>query len=163
MKTSVSLLLSCVFFASESAAEPSDRFGLLYLKEVPADGYTLTLDRVKLHEGKLSVGLFKFKWGGSEPVKIWGMGFDEDGTFIVLFENTSLFDGQQWTATNFGHCGTGSKLYEFQPGTEYTFRIAIWQFNGAKGEKGLVSIGGDTVSLISTPFSIATLENAIAN
>lgn len=163
MKTSVSILLSCVFFVSGSAAEPGDRFGLLYLKDVPADGYTLTLDRVELHEGELSKGLFKFKWSGSEPVKIWGMGFDDEGTFNVLFENTSLFDGQQWTATNFGHCGTGSKLYGFQPSKEYTFRIAIWQFNGAEGEKGLVSIGGDIASLISKPFPIATLENAIAD
>ena len=152
-----------MIFTAAFGSEPSEKFGMKALLEIPAEKYTLTLDGVELHEGKLSRGLFKFRWTGTEPVKIWGSAFDDDGTFNVLFENTSLFDGDQWTATNFGHCGTGSKLYEFQPNQEYTFRIVIRQFDDVEGEKGVVGIGGDTFSFVSDPFMIATLENAIAN
>lgn len=163
MKTSISILLSSLLLVTASAVEPEENYGLKYLKKLQVDGYTLTLDRVELHQGELNNGLFKFRWNGSKPVKIWGIRFDAEGAFRVIYENTALFDGERWTATNFGHCGTGAKLFVFEPGKEYTFRIPVWQFRSAEGEKGLVCIGGDTVSLISEPFLITTLKQAIAN
>ena len=164
MKISIHALLFTLFSILVSAAEPKIDYGFTIEPEkIQSGGYVLGLKSVELHQGELSKGIFYFRWEGNEPIDLWGLGFDEDGAFRVLFENTATFDGEQWTATNFGHCGTGMKLYPFELGKEYSLRIPIWQFNGEDGETGVVKVGGDKISVVSKPFSLADLARAIAN
>jgi hypothetical protein len=103
------------------------------------------------------MGHFKFRWDGDQPVKLWGFGFQDDGSFRVRFETFSEFTQGVWTEIPVGYCGTGAEMFTLKPRQEYTLLIPLWPFQ-TKGEKGVVKIDGENVSLISTPFDTKSLR-----
>ncbi len=116
-----------------------------------AGRYHLALLRIVPDRNQEPMGLFAFRHTLDEPLKIWGFGFQKDGTMQVRFEKFSKWEGNRWTEVGVGYCGTGAQTYALEPNHDYLLRVPLWPF-AKSGERGVVLLSGTPFSLISEEF-----------
>jgi len=157
MKTTLIALLILATAQFLPGAEKAENYGFKNVEFVQMEGYDLDFVSATVDKDHWRMGTFKFRWNGKNPLRLWGFGFQKDESFQVRFETFSKLVGEKWAEVPVAYCGTGAKLYEFKPNTDYVLRIPLWPYQKS-GIRGVVKIGGEKISLISKPFDIALLK-----
>ena len=136
----------------------SEDYGFADTSHLQKKGYVLEFVSALPDKNHWKMGQFRFKWNGNKPIKLWGFGFQKDGSFRVRFEGFSRFTNDEWKEVPVGYCGTGAEMFTLQPDRDYTLLIPLWLFQ-TEGDKGIVKIDGENISLISGPFDTTALRN----
>lgn len=154
------ILLIFLFNLGVACAEPDYGFKD---KRILTKGYCFRFLGLKKDQNKREMGVFLFRWDGDKAVKLYGYGFEKDGTFQVRFEQVSRWRTGKWLELPILSCGTGAETFHFRPGKEYRIWVPMWRFSKdlkyqpdpvRKGDKGVVKIVGEGVSLLSEPFDL---------
>jgi len=157
---SISILLALIAMASHpvKAEEKKPDYGFKDVENLRVEGYEFNFIKAEADKNHWQMGYFKFRWNGQKAIRLWGFGFEEDRSFRVRFENFSRMTGEKWQEVSVGYCGTGAEMFTLEPNKEYVVQIPLWPFK-EKGDKGVVKIDGEKISLISKPFEVANLRN----
>lgn len=113
--------------------------------------YRLTFLRSEPDKNHGRMGLFSLRHTLDDPIKIWGFGFQKDGSLRVRFERFSKWEGNRWTEVRVGYCGTGAETYTIAPNRDYVLRVPLWPF-AKTGARGVALLSGTPYSLISEEF-----------
>src|SRR5438128_2306727 len=93
------LLLLAITVVSVRAADPLpstyDFTNLSKRNLLDASRYRLKFLRGEPDKDHGQIGLFAFRHTLDDPVKLWGFGFQKDGSFRVRFEQFSKWDGNR--------------------------------------------------------------------
>ena len=162
MKALILAALVTVISPCLVGAEGVEQYGFKDSKFIRATGYTFEFTHAQADKNHWRMGFFNFRWNGERPIRLWGFRFEKDGSFRVRFENFSKFTNGEWGEISVGYCGTGAKLFELKPSTNYVLKIPLWPYE-KKGEKGVVKIDGEDISVISKPFDVAPLKQDALN
>jgi hypothetical protein len=114
--------------------------------------YHLTFLRAEPEKDYGSMGIFEFRHSLDEPIRMWGFGFQKDGSLRVRFEQFSKLQEGRWKEVPIGYCGTGAQTYELAPNRDYLLRVSLRPF-AKDGTRGVVLLTGETFGVISDEFS----------
>lgn len=133
-------------------------YGFKNLENLCVDGYEFKFIKAEADKDHWQMGHFKFRWNGQKSIRLWGIGFEKDGSFRVRFENFSNLTGGKWQEVPVGYCGTGSEMFSIEPNKDYVLKIPLWPYQ-SDGDKGVVKLDGEKISVVSEPFGVAQLRN----
>ncbi len=157
MKTLISMLLAIVAVSTVAPADEVKRdYGFKHTEDLRLDGYELKLVKAVPDKNHWRMGYFKFRWNGAKAVRLWGFGFEKDGSFRVRFESLSKKSQGEWKEVEQFTCGTGARMFTLEPDKEYVFQIPLSPYEKG-GEQGVVMLGGEKISVVSEPFNITEL------
>jgi hypothetical protein len=157
MKTIIIALLITASAQFLPGAEKVENYGFKDVEFVQMEGYNLEFVTAVSDKDHWRMGMFKFRWNGKSLLRLWGFGFQKDGSFRVRFEKFSKLIGEKWEEVPVLYCGTGAEMYELKPDTDYVLKVPLWPSHKG-GTKGVVKIGGEKIYLISKPFDVAQLK-----
>ena len=163
MKTITNLLFILAAAFHIAAAEETKRdYGFKLSKDLRVDGYDFEFTKAEPDKDHWRMGYFKFRWNGTHPVRLWGFGFEKDGSFRVRFEEFSKMAVGQWKEVAVGYCGTGAEMFTLEPNKDYVLRVPLWPYQ-KDGEEGVIKLSGEEISLVSAPFKIAGIRGKDSN
>lgn len=159
MKT-ISILLLLIGFVSQLviAEETKPEYGFKNVEDLRANEYEFKFIKAEADQDHWHMGHFKFRWNGKDPIRLWGYGFEKDGSFRVRFENFSKLVRGQWREVSVMGCGTGGEMFTLEPNKDYILQVPLWPYK-KDGEKGVVKINGEKISFLSDPFDVPSLKS----
>ena len=159
MKTiCILFLLIGVAFQPIQAQETKPDFGFKHVEDLSNDGYDFKFIRAEANKNHWKMGYFKFRWNGQKAIRLWGFGFEKDGSLRVRFESFSKMTNGKWQEVPVGYCGTGKEMFTLEPNKDYVLQIPLWPYD-KDGEKGVVKLDGEKISVLSEPFEVSQLRN----
>ncbi len=159
MKIIASILFAIVAVSTIAVAEETKRdYGFKHTEDLRLEGYDFKF--VKADPGKNSwrMGYFKFRWNGSKAIRLWGFGFEKDGSLLVRFEQFSKMTKGRWEEVTVGYCGTGKEMFTLEPNKDYVLKVPLWPYEKS-GEEGVVKLDGEKVSVVSEPFNVTAIRD----
>ncbi|MBT8037087.1 MAG: hypothetical protein KJO21_06045 [Verrucomicrobiae bacterium] len=139
-----------------------ETFGFKERGNVVVRGYKFRLVSTEEDKDRGTIGVFAFRWEGDRPVKLYGFGPPQKGRFEVRFEQFSRLREGSWQELPVFYCGTGAEVHPLKPKTDFRLLIPLWRFAKEpqeKGDKGIVKIPGDGISLLSDPFPLPVVPS----
>lgn len=159
MKTFAILLVLIVSTSHLALAEETKPdYGFKDVENLSVDGYEFKFIKAEADEDHWQMGQFKFRWNGQNSIRLWGFGFEKDGSFRVRFENFSKMTGGKWQEVPVGYCGTDKEMFTLEANKDYVLRIPLRPYQ-KDGDKGVVKLDGEKVSIVSDPFDVSSLKN----
>jgi hypothetical protein len=157
MKNIISALLLLATASNFTRAEEAKRdYGFEYIEDLRLEGYEFKFTKAgPADKDGYQWGYFKFRWKGDKPVRLWGFGFEKDGSFSPRFETYSKKLKGAWAEVKVGYCGTGAETYALEPNKDYVFKIALEQ-HSEDAEQWVVKLDGEKISVVSEPFNVTT-------
>jgi hypothetical protein len=158
MKTVAILLVLIVSISHLALAEEAKpAYGFKDAKNLLVEGYEFSFSKAGADRDQWRMGYFNFRWHGAKAIRLWGFGFEKDGSLRVRFENFSKMKGDSWQEVPVGYCGTGAEMFALEPNREYVLQIPLWPYEKS-GDKGVVKIDGENISVVSDPFDVEILK-----
>jgi hypothetical protein len=138
---------------------PHTKYGFQRMREadfLPRAQYRLSFLRTEPDKHYGRIGLFTFRHTLDHPLKLFGFGFQKDGSLRVRFEQFSRRQDNRWQEVRVGYCGTGAQSYALDPNRDYLLRVPLWPFTRS-GDRGVVLLSGDR-RILSDEFDTAPLR-----
>lgn len=158
MKTISKLFLLIAVASDLAVAEETKRdYGFKHIEDLRVDGYDFKFIKAEADKNHWQMGYFKFRWNGQKAIRLWGFGFEKDGSFRVRFENFSKMTNGKWLEVPVGYCGTGAEMSMLEPNKDYVLQVPLWPYK-KDGEKGVVKLDGEKISIISESFEVSQLR-----
>lgn len=157
MKTNLYILLLLFAVSSLAVAEEAKHdYGFKHAADLSVEAYDFKFIKAAPDKNHWRMGYFKFRWKGSKAIRLWGFGFEKDGSFRVRFENFSKKSQGGWKEEEVGYCGTGAEMFTLEPDKEYILQVPLWPYEKG-GDEGVVKLDGEKISVVSEPFKIKDL------
>jgi hypothetical protein len=157
MKAPAFVILAFMIFQAAVGVNGANQYGFMHTEFLRTEGYDFQFQRAEGDTNHWQMGFFRFRWNGNYPIRLWGYGFEKDGSFRVRFEIFSRLTADKWEEVPVGYCGTGMRMYEIKSKTNYVLKIPLWPYEKI-GTKGVIKIDGEKIAFISKPFDVAPLR-----
>lgn len=159
MKTFLSILLAIVAVSPIAIAEEAKLdYGFKHTEDLRLEGYDFKFVKAAPDKNHWRMGYFKFRWNGAKAIRLWGFGFEKDGSFRVRFEQFSKMTKGQWEEVTVGYCGTGAEMFTLEPNRDYVLQVPLWPYK-KDGDEGVVKLGGEKISVVSEAFKAAEIRD----
>jgi hypothetical protein len=159
MKTLASILFLVVTTFVIAVAEEAKRdYGFKHTEDFRLEGYDFKFVKAVPDANHWRMGYFKFRWNGAKAIRLWGFGFEKDGSFRVRFEQFSKKTKGLWEEVTVGYCGTGAEMFTLEPNRDYVLQIPLWPYK-KDDDEGVVKLGGEKISVISEAFKVSEIRD----
>lgn len=159
MKMFLSMLLAIVAASTIAvAAEAKRDYGFKHTEDLRLEGYDFKFAKAAPDKNHWRMGYFKFRWNGAKAIRLWGFGFEKDGSLRVRFEGFPKMVDGRWEEVPVGYCGTGAEMYTLEPDKDYVLQVPLWPYE-KNGDEGVVKLNGEKISVVSEPFKIAEIRS----